>query len=195
MYQGNDPDGLPIFKKIRKRFEHLHHARELTFSCFRGYRFFSRQRPCQWFVDSLANGLRSGNVSLWCWVIMPEHIHLIVAPNDQSVKIGEWIGRVKSDVGRKAVAWLQRESPDWLDRIRVQEGAVTRHRFWQPGGGYDRQITNAATLLKMIDYIHMNPVRRGLVNRPEEWEWSSAAEFSGLPPSHLSVDRTLPHIK
>src|SRR5262249_48785979 len=63
-----------------------------------------------------------------------------------------------------------------------------RHRFWQPGGGYDRNITSAAALRAVIDYIHANPVRRGLVARAEDWEWSSARWYAGLRPVKLEMD-------
>ena len=72
-------------------------------------------------------------------------------------------------VSRKAVAFLRREAPDWLARVRVSKGQEVRYQFWQKGGGYDRNITEPATLLKMIDYIHLNPVRRGLVERAADW--------------------------
>jgi putative transposase len=63
-----------------------------------------------------------------------------------------------------------------------------RRRFWQPGGGYDRNITSTEALRAMIDYIHANPVRRGLVARPEDWEWSSARWYAGLRPVKLEMD-------
>lgn len=44
------------------------------------------------------------------------------------------------------------------------------------------------TLLYMIDYIHHNPVRRGLVTRAEDWKWSSARWFAGLQPNSLRPD-------
>ena len=44
----------------------------------------------------------------------------------------------------------------------------------------------------LIEYIHLNPVRRGLVTRPEDWPWSSARDWRGLPDAMLKVDRTLP---
>jgi putative transposase len=49
--------------------------------------------------------------------------------------------------------------------------------FWQSGGGYDRNIDSGRTLLEMIDYIHLNPVRRGFVARAEDWKWSSAQQL------------------
>jgi putative transposase len=50
-------------------------------------------------------------------------------------------------------------------------------RFWQPGGGYDRNITDKDTLVRMIDYIHENPVRKGLVTDPLDWKWSSLSQI------------------
>lgn len=43
----------------------------------------------------------------------------------------------------------------------------------------DRNITCGKTLLQMLDYLHNNPVRRGLVLRAADWKWSSAAAFEG----------------
>jgi putative transposase len=44
----------------------------------------------------------------------------------------------------------------------------------------------------MIDYVHQNPVRRGLVKRAEDWKWSSAAFYAGITPFLIEMDRTLP---
>jgi putative transposase len=70
----------------------------------------------------------------------------------------------------------------------VREGPRVRRRFWQPGGGYDRNITSIEALRAMIDYIHANPVRRGLVARAEDWEWSSARWYAGLRPVKVEMD-------
>jgi hypothetical protein len=55
------------------------------------------------------------------------------------------------------------------------------------GGGSDRNM-EANTLLAMIDYIHHNPVRRGLVQQATEWKWSSAGWFAGGQPNSLRPD-------
>ena len=70
----------------------------------------------------------------------------------------------------------------------MREGQRIRHRFWQPGGGYDRNITSTLALRAAIEYIHANPVRRGLVARAEDWEWSSARWYAGLRPVKLEMD-------
>jgi putative transposase len=64
--------------------------------------------------------------------------------------------------------------------------------FWQTGGGFDRNITEPQTLESMIDYIHQNPVRRGLVERPSDWVWSSAGWYEGKETTGLVPDRIPP---
>ena len=75
-----------------------------------------------------------------------------------------------------------------------RDDGTTEYRFWQAGGGYDRNVVEQDTLRTMIDYIHSNPVRRGLVDRPEDWTWSSARWYAGLHPVVLEMDRTLPRL-
>ena len=98
---------------------------------------------------------------------------------------------MKEPVARQAIRHLKSNAPEWLARITVREGARLRRRFWQPGGGYDRNITSADTLGAIIDYIHANPVRRGLVARAEDWEWSSARWYAGLRPVKLQMDQAV----
>jgi hypothetical protein len=70
----------------------------------------------------------------------------------------------------------------------VREGSQQRHRFWQPGGAYDRNITTPGALRAMIDYVHAHPVRRGLVARAEDWDWSSAPWYAGSRPVKIEFD-------
>ena len=67
-----------------------------------------------------------------------------------------------------------------------------RRRFWQPGGGCDKNAFVIATVHPMIDDIHANPERRGLVERPTDWKWSSARWYAGMTPVPMEMDRTLP---
>jgi putative transposase len=123
---------------------------------------------------------------------MPEHVHLLVWPRAPALKVGSIAGEIKEQVARKAIGYLAEYAPEWLPRITVREGSRVRRRFWQPGGGFDRNVTELATVHHMIDYMHANPVRRGLVERPEQWEWSSARWYAGIRPVAIEMDRTLP---
>ena len=61
-----------------------------------------------------------------------------------------------------------------LTRLSVEYPSRRVFRFWQPGGGFDPNAFREKTVPAVIDYIHANPVRRGLVAQPTDWEWSSA---------------------
>lgn len=84
---------------------------------------------------------------------------------------------------------MKENVPKWLARATVREGRRLRHRYWQPGGGYDRHITSTEVLRAAIDHSHANPVRRGLVARAADWEWFSARWHAVLRPVTLEMDR------
>jgi putative transposase len=184
--------GRSFFSKRRQRFDSEHTPRELTFSCYHGYEFLSRKRTQTWFVEALQDACTKHRVDLWAWVLMPEHVHLIVYPPRPDVSVGSFLGSLKEKVGRQAIRFLAQHSPQWLERITVREGERIRRRFWQPGGGYDRNLDSIETLVSMIDYLHLNPVRRGLVERAIDWEWSSARWYSGIRPVRLEMAGTIP---
>jgi putative transposase len=115
---------------------------------------------------------------------MPEHVHLIIRPRNSDYDIAEIRKAIKASVGSKAINYLESCAPDWLPRVTRKRGKRVERLFWQSGGGYDRNVVEPATLLRMIEYIHLNPVRRGLVERARDWKWSSAAwyiERSNVP--------------
>ena len=184
--------GRTYFSKRLHRFDEDKLPRELTFSCFRRFPFLSKDRTREWFVEALENQRAKWPVDLWAWVLMTEHVHLLVAPREPGVKIGLFAGAIKEEVASRGIRWIAKHSPEWLKKITVHEGGRTRRRFWQPGGDYDRSVDTLTTLQSMIDYIHQNPVRRGLVPRAEDWEWSNARWYAGLRPVWLEMDRTLP---
>jgi putative transposase len=71
----------------------------------------------------------------------------------------------------------------------MQPNGRRHHRFWQRGGGYDRNVIDDKTAHRQIEYIHNNPVRRGLCTTSVDWLWSSAADYAGLRAGPLSIDR------
>jgi putative transposase len=181
--------GRSYIEKRRVRYNEPGQPRELTFSCYHRYPFLMRDRTREWLCDALAESATKFGFQLWAYVIMPEHVHLLVYPGDVPERMSDFLRGVKEPVARKALAYLVDNAAEWLPRLTVREGPRVRRRFWQPGGGYDRNITSMEALRAMIDYIPANPVRRGLVARPEDWEWSSARWFAGLRPVRLAMAR------
>jgi putative transposase len=71
----------------------------------------------------------------------------------------------------------------------AQPNGLVRYRFWQRGGGYDRNIWSLGEVLEKVRYIHENPLRRGLVDRPEQWPWSSWRAWECGVDEPLPIDR------
>jgi len=188
----HDPvTGRSYFSKRRRRFDSDRMPRELTFSCYHKLPLLSPHRTRQWFVDSLKKERLNWPIDLWAWALMPEHVHLLVAPRETGVEIGRFQGAVKEQTAKLAIAWLEQHAPAWVAKLTVREGRRVRRRFWQPGGGYDRNIDNMATLEASIHYLHNNPLRRGLVSSPLDWEWSSARWYAGIRPVQIDMDATI----
>ena len=61
----------------------------------------------------------------------------------------------------------------------VNQGRGTDGELWQPRF-FDRALRTAKEYNEKVEYIHLNPVRAGLVSRPEDWRWSSYHEYAGM---------------
>lgn len=159
------------------------HAHELTFSCYRRYEFLKAERTCIWLAKALDEARHEHDYLLWAYVFMPEHVHLVVCPRERIYKVSNFLQAVKAPVDKEAIAYLRVESPEWIPRLTRRRGSRIERLFWQSGGGYDRNIDEPRTLQAMIDYTHLNPVRRKLVERADDWKWSSASWYcSGAAP-------------
>jgi putative transposase len=176
-------------RKSCRRFNDSAHAHALTFSCFQRQAFLSRDRARQWVVHAMRRALDQHAYHLWAYVLMPEHVHLLVWPMRPECRISLFLQSLKTSVARSAIAFVKKEAPWFLGRmVDQQPGGAVHYRFWQRGGGFDRNIFEVATLHREIDYIHANPVKRGLCSRPEDWTWSSAADYSRVRTGPLRID-------
>ncbi|MEX2213557.1 MAG: transposase [Phycisphaeraceae bacterium] len=172
-------------RKQMHRYERKGEARFLTFSCYQRLPFFNNDKIKQPFVDELKAARDALDFKLWAWVLMPEHVHLILLPNLPEAPVSRVLHRIKRIVASKVIARWREMKASILDDIRGEDGVC---RFWQPGGGYDRNLYTTDELWEKIDYIHGNPIERGLVLRATEWIWSSARFFAGLEESKLEID-------
>ncbi len=182
---------LPItrFRKLRRSSDDPRAAHALTFSCFRRQPFLIRERSCQWLADAIKLARARHALDLWAYVFMPNHVHLILWPRTDAFRIQAVLAAIKLPVARRAVACVKQEAPAFLpNMLDAQPNGDAAYRFWQRGGGYDRDLHEPGTIHGTIDYIHANPVRAGLVERPELWRWSSVAHFAGTAEPPLVPD-------
>jgi REP element-mobilizing transposase RayT len=109
--------------------------------------------------DAIVRGEELGHYQLDSYVVMPNHVHVLLWP---WVPLARITGGIKGVSARAANAAL---------------GRVGTH-FWEDES-FDHWVRNEAELARIRAYIERNPVAAGLVERPEDWPWSSAAKRGG----------------
>ncbi|MGC3972002.1 MAG: transposase [Pirellulales bacterium] len=167
-------------ERRRKRVKHFHEPgdfHELTFSCFERRPLLRDDERCRLLASSISAALDGHAFRLYAFVIMPEHVHLLVYPTADP-DIGAFVKAIKRPFSFRVKQLLASSGSRLLQELAVQErpGVVT-FRFWQEGPGYDRNLNSPKTILASLDYLHLNPVKRGLCGKATDWKWSSARYF------------------
>lgn len=172
---------MPVeIRKTRKTWDEPGHAHFLTYSCHRRLPLLSRDRTRRWVIDAMESTRLHHDVALWAYVIMPDHVHVLLCPRRPRYQMRIILAALKRPVATSARAYLaEHRETRWLERLTVRYPTRRVFRFWQPGGGFDRNIFRDRTVAAVVEYIHANPVRRGLAEKPTDWEWSSARDWEG----------------
>ncbi|MFB3922571.1 MAG: transposase [Terriglobia bacterium] len=110
-------------------------------------------------VDALAESRRKLRFLLYGYVVMPDHWHALI-----------WTGHPLTI--SRAVQDIKWISACALNGSRATSGSVWQHQFW------DRFVRHPKEFRERLVYMHLNPVGKGLVKRPEDWRWSSYNNFA-----------------
>ncbi len=179
-----------LYRKSRRSFNEPGHAHFLTYSCHERLPLLAKDRVRRWVIDAMDVARRRHEFDLLGYVIMPEHVHQLILPRRDHYRMDRILADLKRPVSVRAKEYLiETNQTQWLNRLTVREGTDSTFRFWLAGGGFDQNITTEKSLPEIIEYIHANPVRRGRVRSPLDWEWSSARFWAGLGPVHLEMDQ------
>ena len=171
------------------RFNIPGHAHELTFSCFKRLPLLKSLYVKQLMADSVNNAQTIHNFEVWAYVFMPEHVHIMIYPINEIYSISDILKSIKQSISRKFINYCRWNKPQLLSHLETGLKSP-RYRFWQDGTGYDRNYYGSEEILKQIEYIHNNPVKRGLTDDPMKWRYSSA-EFwikGGYSPVIIRLD-------
>ncbi len=165
----------PQHRKKVRHFEDSRDFHELTFSCYRRRPLLTNDPWRRILARSIDDSASAESFCLIAFVFMPEHVHLLVLPNSDGFKVSRFLARLKQPTSSQTKQILVENGSPLVDQLTVRERpGKTCFRFWQEGPGFDRNIVSAAALSASIDYIHMNPVKRGLCEKAIDWKWSSA---------------------
>jgi putative transposase len=138
----------------------------LTFSCYHRLPYLNTPSARDAFEESLERMRIRYKFVVAGYVVMPEHIHLLLS----EPQIGTQIGTLST-------------------AIQALKLSVTKQRperpFWQ-ARYYDFTVRSSEKTAEKLRYIHRNPVARGLVSKPEEWPWSSFRHH--LTGEHTTVE-------
>ena len=175
------------FRKTRHSYHLPGHLHEYTFSCYKRQPFLAEFNLYESVCEGIDAARQKLGFQLVAYVLMPEHVHLLIRPPDDGDTAAILYG-IKRPVGLAALRHIRMCHPTALPRIRVKTKKGFEYRLWQAGGGFDRNLFTPEAIGHAIDYIHNNPTRRGLIDDPRNWTWSSLSQFEGLDSGPLRVD-------
>jgi putative transposase len=166
-------------RKKRRTYNVPGDAHELTFSIYRRLPLLARTAARDLFIACLDRARKSGGFRIIAYVVMPNHVHLLVIPDGKP--ISQILTAVKAEFAKQLLKQLRASSASVLEELRVtRRDGTSRFRIWQSGGGYDRNLFSPSAIRAAIEYLHANPVRSGLCATIVDWKWSSARWHYGL---------------
>ena len=141
-----------------RRYNIPDHAHALTFSCYRRSPLLDSELAREFTAAAIERAREKHRFHLWAYVLMPEHMHILILPLNEHYSISDILKSIKQSVSRKVIGDLKKHNTGAL--MYVETGlARPEHRFWQDGGGYDRNCWSKGEIMRQMEYIHNNPVR------------------------------------
>jgi len=165
------------------RFQHSGQNHFATFCCYHRHRLFTTDASRRIFESALERVRRSFRLQVYGYVVMPEHVHLLLSEPQRDTSIDR-TAPLKPKDGLSGPPVLSETKQDTLaDALKSLKQGVSRRligdaeHFWQKRY-YDFNIRNYSQFVEKLRYIHRNPVKAGLCERPEDWEWSSFRQYA-----------------
>lgn len=156
----------------------------LTWSTVNWIDVFTDRRCRDIVVDSLKYCQREKGLELYCWCLMSNHIHLIAKAKDGYL-LSHIIRDLKKHCTKQIIKTIMQEPESrksWLLREMFLAGQNNSkkqyYQLWR-NDNHPIELTHPATMDQKTDYIHLNPVVNGLVERPEHYVYSSAKNYCG----------------
>ena len=157
-----------------RRFQQSGHSHFVTFSCYRRQPNFVSPAVYDLFPRCLEDMRRRFGMRIYGYVVMPEHVHLLLSEPDQGT-LADAIHYLKLSFAKRLRS-LRTGAPGSPLRW-ANLGSEKLGSFWQKRY-YDRNVRDAPEFSVKLRYLHRNPVKRGLVKEPGDWKWSSFRHYA-----------------
>ena len=139
---------------------------------------FTKAARCDILTESLAYCREHKELKIYGWVILDSHFHAILAGPELSRVVAD----LKRHTAKRLLEQLEAERCEWLlhqlSYRRANYKSESEHQIWQEGS-HPQAIASDEVMQQKLEYLHNNPVKRGLVAAPEHWRYSSAHEWCG----------------
>jgi putative transposase len=145
-----------------------HHLHFITCSCYRRLPFLGTAHSRDTFLKILEQTRQRYLFVVVGYVVMPEHIHVLLT--EPEIGTPSTVMQVLKQ--RTAHAHLPKRKRRSARQRNLFGDEVPRRVFWQ-ARSYDFNVWTTKKRVEKLRYMHRNPVKRGLVESPEEWRWSS----------------------
>ena len=169
-----------------KHYDNDGRARFVTFCIHRRLPVLTNDPFRRIVVDAIDKSRAAHGFALLAYVIMPEHVHLVLWPTEV-MKLGTVVGEIKRYAAREILSHLLKTGGQVPDRLTVSRNSVQRRVVWQRRC-YDHNCRSEKSVWEKVEYCHQNPVKRGLVKDVEDWEWSSFRWYNGDRDVPLQMD-------
>ncbi len=137
---------------------------------------FTSNVYCKIILDSLQFSRVQKNLKIIAYVIMDNHFHAIIESDNLQNKIKA----IKGYTAIEILKQLNIDNKNWLlnqlEFYKKKHKNKSKYQVWQEGA-HPQLIQNQEMAIQKIDYIHYNPIKRGLVEKPEHWVFSSASNY------------------
>ena len=165
--------------RTRYRFRDAAYPHFVTCSIVGWLPIFTRPACVGILFDSLRFLRRERGLSLLGYVVMENHLHFVARSDNLSRDVGDF----KSFTARRIISRLRDVGDSHLlgqlRSLKLNHKTESTHQFWQEGS-HPQQIESEAMLRQKLTYIHDNPVRRGYVDDPCHWRYSSARNYARM---------------
>ena len=169
-----------------KHYDHDGRARFVTFCTNRRIPVLTNDTFRSVVIQAIDNVRKKHFFRLLGYVIMPEHVHLLIVPAPETA-VGLLIGQIKRLSAREIHSALKRSGSDLIQRLMVIRRGKPKFALWQQRC-YDHNCRTDEAVIEKLRYCHDNPVKRGLVRSPSDWRWSSFGCYHAEGKSVLEVD-------
>ena len=148
---------------------------------------FTRADSVRILLDCWCHLRTYEGLRLFGYVVLENHLHFLA----QAPHLDKCVSSFKSFTAARLIELLEDHRAErLLSRLRFAKRAHKQDRefqFWQEGS-HAEMIFTEAVMREKLEYIHQNPVKRGYVDQPEHWRYSSARNYLEMP-GLIEVDR------